>query len=213
MSAIRVLIYEDNKDLSDSLSALLRGTEGFKLAGAFPNCSSVLEQLETLNPDVILMDIDMPEVNGIEGLKLIHANAPETLVLMLTVFEDEKNIFEAILHGASGYLLKRTPPAKILDAITELYNGGAPMTPLIAKKVIELFKEKRQTPSNNFELTDGERRVLKLLAEGNSIKMIADELFLSADAIKSRVKKIYEKLHVRNMGEAVAKAFRYRIVE
>ncbi len=213
MASIRVLIYEDNKDLSDSLAALLRGTEGFKLTGAFPDCSNVLQQLETLNPDVILMDIDMPNVNGIEGLKLIHANAPGTLVLMLTVFEDEKNIFEAILYGASGYLLKRTPPAKILDSITELYNGGAPMTPLVAKKVIELFKDKKQSPVNHFELSDGERKVLKLLAEGNSVKLIADELFLSADAIKSRIKKIYEKLHVHNMGEAIAKAFRHRIVE
>jgi len=213
MSAIRVLIYEDNKDLSDSLCALLRGTEGFKLTGAFPNCSNVLEQLDSLNPDVVLMDIDMPQVNGLEGLKLIRANAPETLVLMLTVFEDEKNIFEAILYGASGYLLKRTPPAKILEAITELYNGGAPMTPLIARKVIELFKQKKQTPSNNFELTEGERKVLKLLSEGNSVKLIADELFLSSDAIKSRIKKIYEKLHVHNLGEAVAKAIRYKIVE
>ena len=213
MSVIRVLIYEDNRDLSDSLSALLRGTDGFKLVGAFPNCSNVLEQLDSFNPDVVLMDIDMPHVNGIEGLKLISQNAPETLVLMLTVFEDEKNIFEAILHGASGYLLKRTPPAKILEAITELHNGGAPMTPLIAKKVIELFKQKKQAPSNNFELTEGERKVLKLLSEGNSVKLIADELCLSADAIKSRIKKIYEKLHVHNLGEAVAKAFRYRIVE
>ena len=213
MSVIRVLIYEDNRDLSDSLSALLRGTDGFRLVGAFPNCSNVLEQLDSFNPDVVLMDIDMPHVNGIEGLKLISQNAPETLVLMLTVFEDEKNIFEAILHGASGYLLKRTPPAKILEAITELHNGGAPMTPLIAKKVIELFKQKKQAPSNNFELTEGERKVLKLLSEGNSVKLIADELCLSADAIKSRIKKIYEKLHVHNLGEAVAKAFRYRIVE
>lgn len=213
MPTIRVLIYEDNKDLSDSLAALLRGTEGFKLTATFPDCSNVIEQLQTYNPDVVLMDIDMPQVNGIEGLKQIHAHAPETLVLMLTVFEDEKNIFDAILNGASGYLLKRTPPAKILEAITELYNGGAPMTPLIAKKVIELFKEKKQTHSNNFELTDGERQVLKLLAEGNSVKLIADELFLSQDAIKSRIKKIYEKLHVRNMGEAVAKAMRYKIVE
>jgi DNA-binding NarL/FixJ family response regulator len=159
------------------------------------------------------MDIDMPRVNGLEGLKLIRANAPETLVLMLTVFEDEKNIFEAILYGASGYLLKRTPPAKILEAITELYNGGAPMTPLIARKVIELFKQKKQAPSNNFELSEGERTVLKLLSEGNSVKLIADELCLSADAIKSRIKKIYEKLHVHNLGEAVAKAIRYRIVD
>jgi len=213
MSVIRVLIYEDNRDLSDSLSALLRGTDGFKLVGAFPNCSNVLEQLDSLGPDVVLMDIDMPQVNGIEGLKLIRANVPETLVLMLTIFEDEKNIFEAILNGASGYLLKRTPPAKILEAITELYNGGAPMTPMIAKKVIELFKEKKQAPSNNFQLTDGERKVLQLLSEGNSVKLIADELCLSADAIKSRIKKIYEKLHVHNLGEAVAKAIRYRIVE
>lgn len=213
MATIRVLIYEDNKDLSDSFSALLRGTEGFALAGAFPNCTNIVEQLELLNPNVVLMDIDMPYTNGIEGLKLIQSNAPSTLVLMLTVFEDEKNIFDAILNGASGYLLKRTPPAKILEAITELYNGGAPMSPMIAKKVIELFKEKKQAPSNNFELSEGEKKVLQLLAEGNSVKMIADMLSLSADAIKSRIKKIYEKLHVRNMGEAVAKAIRFRIVE
>jgi DNA-binding NarL/FixJ family response regulator len=210
---IRILIYEDNNDLRDSLSALIRGTNGFDLAGAFENCSEVEEQVASLIPVVVLMDIDMPLVNGLEGLKIIRETSAQTMVIMLTVFEDDSSIFEAITLGASGYLLKRTPPAKILEAITEVFQGGAPMTPMIARKVIELFKEKKQTSPSNFKLSDREIEVLKLIVEGNSVKLIADELSLSADAVKSRIKNIYEKLHVHNMGEAVAKAFRNRIIE
>ena len=210
---IRILVYEDNPDLRDSLCALLRGTEGFELAGAFQDCSDVEEQVATLIPDVVLMDIDMPNVNGLEGLKIIRETAPQTLVIMLTVFDDDSSIFEAIKLGASGYLLKRTPPAKILEAITEVFSGGAPMTPAVARKVIELFKEKKNSSADNFDLTDRELEVLKLIIDGNSVKLIADELNLSQDAVKSRIKKIYEKLHVHNMGEAVAKAFRNRIVQ
>jgi DNA-binding NarL/FixJ family response regulator len=210
---LRILVYEDNDDLRDSLTALLRGTPGFELAGAFSNCSEVEEQVSELIPDVVLMDIDMPIVNGIEGLKTIRQIAPQTHVIMLTVFDDDSSVFEAITLGASGYLLKRTPPVKILEAITEVYNGGAPMTPVIARKVIELFKDKKQSPNNKFELTDRELEVLKLIVDGNSVKLIADELNLSQDAVKSRIKKIYEKLHVHNLGEAVAKAFRNRLVE
>jgi len=210
---IRILVYEDNDDLRDSLAALLKGTPGFELAGAFTNCSEVEEQVSSLIPDVVLMDIDMPIVNGIEGLKIIRQIAPQTHVIMLTVFDDDSSVFDAISIGASGYLLKRTPPAKILEAITEVFQGGAPMTPVIARKVIELFKEKKHSPSNNFDLTERELEVLKLIVDGNSVKLIADELSLSQDAVKSRIKKIYEKLHVHNLGEAVAKAFRNRIVQ
>lgn len=213
MKEVRVLIYEDNNDLRESLSQLLSSTENFILAGAFANCLHVADEIQRLEADVVLMDIDMPYVNGIEGLKIIQQQAPGTPVLMLTVFDDDKNVFDAILNGASGYLLKRTPPAKITEAITELYNGGAPMTPVIAKKVIALLKEKKQNSLNDFGLSDGEKEVLRLLAEGNGVKLIADELCLSVDAIKSRIKKIYEKLHVHNLGAAVAKAFRHKIVE
>ncbi|MFI5135511.1 MAG: response regulator [Chitinophagales bacterium] len=211
---IRILVYEDNDDLRDSLTALLRGTPGFELAGAFPNCSEVEEQVAELIPDVVLMDIDMPMVNGIEGLKIIRQTSPQTHVIMLTVFDDDSSVFEAITLGASGYLLKRTPPAKLLDAIAEVLDGGAPMTPAIARKVIELFKKEKNSPSkNHFDLTDRELEVLKLIVDGNSVKLIANDLSLSEDAVKSRIKKIYEKLHVHNMGEAVAKAFRNRLVE
>ena len=211
---IRILIYEDNDDLRDSLEALLRSTHLFEIVGSFTNCAHVQKQVTTHQPDIVLMDIDMPEVNGIEGLKIIHQHSPQTLVLMLTVFEDENNIFDAILNGASGYLLKRTPPATIVEAIIELYNGGAPMTPVIARKVIELSKNRNQkTEINSFKLNEREIEVLKLVTAGSSVKMVADELNLSPDAIKSRIKNIYEKLHVHNMPEAVAKAFRSRIVE
>ncbi len=211
---IRILIYEDNIDLRDSMEALLGSNNQFELAGSFSNCADVKNQIANLQPDIVLMDIDMPEVNGIEGLKIIHQHSPQTLVLMLTVFEDENNIFDAILNGASGYLLKRTPPAKILEAIVELYNGGAPMTPVIARKVIELSKSRNQkSDSNAFKLNEREIEVLKLVTGGSSVKMVADELNLSVDAIKSRIKIIYEKLHVHTMPEAIAKAFRSRIVE
>ncbi|GAA4009859.1 response regulator transcription factor [Hymenobacter fastidiosus] len=208
----RILIYEDNNDLRTSLSQLLAGSPGLELVGALGNCMQATADVARLTPDVILMDIDMPGMTGIEGLRRIKAVAPKVNVVMLTVFEDNDRVFEAICAGADGYLLKKTPPVKLLDAIGEVRQGGAPMTPAIARQVLRLFPRTRvpitladESPAN---LSAREQEVLGLLVEGYSYKMIAADLGISIDTVRSHIKKIYEKLHVRSMTEAVSKAIR-----
>ncbi|WP_460675527.1 response regulator [Hymenobacter coalescens] len=207
----RVLIYEDNPDLRLSLSHLLGGTPGLELVGALGNCQQVEHDIPRLKPDVVLMDIDMPGINGIEGLKRIKANSPKVSVVMLTVFEDNDRVFQAVCAGADGYLLKKTPPAKLLDAIGEVRAGGAPMTPAIARQVLRLFPKPvapRQHEDSPANLSAREQEILGLLVEGYSYKMIAHDRGISLDTVRSHIKKIYEKLHVRSMTEAVSKALR-----
>jgi DNA-binding NarL/FixJ family response regulator len=207
----RVLIYEDNNDLRLSLSQLLAGTPGLELVGALGNCQQAVADVARLSPDVILMDIDMPGMSGIEGVRRIKAATPRVNVVMLTVFEDNNRVFEAICAGADGYLLKKTPPTKLLEAIGEVQHGGAPMTPAIARQVLRLFPRTRpvitaeESPAN---LSGREQEVLNLLVEGYSYKMIAADRGISIDTVRSHIKKIYEKLHVRSMTEAVSKALR-----
>lgn len=204
---IRILIYEDNAALRDSLRILLTGLDQFDLAGAFGDCLNIEDEVRRLEPDVILMDIDMPGRSGIEGAYLAKQVCPTTEVLMLTVFDDNDKVFQAVCAGASGYLLKKTPPSKILEAIEDIYNGGAPMTPVIARKVLELFP---RTPAVNTELdklTPREQAVLRSLSSGNSYKMVADELGISIETVRTHIKRIYEKLHVHSVAEAIAKAF------
>jgi DNA-binding NarL/FixJ family response regulator len=212
--AIRVLIYDDNTDLRHSLSMLVSGLGDFTLVGAFPDCGNIEDEIIKFYPDVVLMDIDMPNVNGIEGLKILKKISPDTQVIMLTIFEDNEHIFEAICEGASGYILKRTPPSKILDAITDVYQGGAPMTASIAKKVLQLFSDQHKKPiEKEYDLNDREKEVLHLLSKGMSYKLIAVQLHLSVDAIRSRIKKIYDKLHVHTMSEAVAVAIKKQLLD
>jgi DNA-binding NarL/FixJ family response regulator len=204
---IRIIIYEDNAALRDSLRILLAGLDQFDLVGAFGDCLNIEEEVRRLDPDVILMDIDMPGRSGIEGAYLAKQVNPATEVLMLTVFDDNDKVFQAICAGASGYLLKKTPPSKILEAIEDIYNGGAPMTPSIARKVLELFP---RTPAVNTELdklTPREQGVLRCLSTGNSYKMVADDLNISIETVRTHIKRIYEKLHVHSVAEAIAKAF------
>jgi len=204
---IRIIIYEDNAALRDSLRILLAGLDQFDLVGAFGDCLNIEEEVRRLDPDVILMDIDMPGRSGIEGAYLAKQVNPATEVLMLTVFDDNDKVFQAICAGTSGYLLKKTPPSKILEAIEDIYNGGAPMTPSIARKVLELFP---RTPAVNTELdklTPREQGVLRCLSTGNSYKMVADELNISIETVRTHIKRIYEKLHVHSVAEAIAKAF------
>ena len=204
---IRILIYEDNAALRDSLRILFAGLDQFDLTGAFGDCLNIEEEVRRYDPDVILMDIDMPGRSGIEGAYLAKQVNPATEVLMLTVFDDNDKVFQAVCAGASGYLLKKTPPAKILEAIEDIYNGGAPMTPVIARKVLELFP---RTPAVNTELdklTPREQAVLRSLSGGNSYKMVADDLDISIETVRTHIKRIYEKLHVHSVAEAIAKAF------
>lgn len=211
----RILVYEDNADLRAGLTQLLEAVPGMQLLTTLPNCnraeSDVLEWL----PDVVLMDIDMPGRNGIEGLRRIKSVRPETQVLMLTVFDENSRVFDAICAGADGYLLKKTPPHKLIEAIGEVRAGGAPMTPAIARQVLKLFPSSpaRQQAGAVAEpmdaLSQREQEILRLLVAGYSYKMIAHDRGISLDTVRSHIKKIYEKLHVHSMTEAVSKALRH----
>lgn len=212
MKDISVLIFEDNLDLRDSLRLLINGTVGYTVVSTYPNCSQVRQAIKEYKPDTVLMDIDMPEVNGIEGLKVIKEIRPETHVIMLTVFDQDNYVFEAICAGANGYLLKKSPPAEIIKAISEVSVGGAPMTPAIAKKVLSFFSQQKASRPKENLLTPKEKEVLKLLVEGFSYKMITEEQEVSIDTVRTHIKNIYRKLHVHSMSEAVAKAIREDLV-
>lgn len=210
---IKVLVYDDNRGRQEALQLLLSESSGMEFLGAFQNCNNVVSEVRHLKPDVVLMDIDMPGVNGIEGLKLIRKNFPGVMVVMQTVFEEEERIFEAIQSGAHGYFLKKTPPHKLIEGIKDVLEGGAPMTASVARKVLEMFQKKPNVKADtNFELTERELQILSLLVKGMSYKMIADQCNISWHTVNSHFKKIYEKLHVHSATEAVAKAIDQKIV-
>jgi DNA-binding NarL/FixJ family response regulator len=209
---IKILIYEDNPQLREGLSMLINGSDGFEVVAAYKNCNDVVAEVEAWKPDVILMDIDMPGVNGIEGLKLIRKINADVKILMLTVFDDNKNVFESLKAGANGYVLKKTPPAKLLEYINEAASGGAPMTSSIASQVLKMFAEVKDPVHADYNLSEREKQVLQFLVNGYSYKMIAAEMFIAIDTVRSHIKKVYEKLHVNSKSEAVAKAFKDNIV-
>jgi DNA-binding NarL/FixJ family response regulator len=198
--AIRIFIYDDSKERRDSLKALLMLNDELKFVGEAMNCATVLADIETYYPDVVLMDINMPEVDGIEGLRQIKTHHPEVKVLMQTAFDDSDKIFTCIKNGASGYILKNDKPQRILQAIEEVNQGGAAMNPAIAQKVLDFFIPKKiENP-----LSPKETQVLSLLAEGLSYKMVADKLGISYTTVNTHTKRIYEKLHISSLGEAIA---------
>ncbi len=209
---IKVLIYEDNPQLREGLSMLIDGSEGFSVVASSNNCANIVSDLKIWKPDVVLMDIDMPVINGIEGLKKIREINYQTKVLMLTVFDDNANVFEALKNGANGYLLKKTPPAKLLEYIQDVASGGAPMTSSVAAQVLKMFSELPGRTKNEYNLSEREKQVLKLLVNGFSYKMIANEMFIAIDTVRSHIKKIYEKLRVNSKSEAVAKAFKDKLL-
>jgi len=211
MSGIKVIIFDDNDSLRDSISMLLQDNADFTLAGSYPHCLDVAENITNTKPDVVIMDIDMPGMNGIEGVKLIRKNFPAVQILMLTVFDDDEKVFAAIKAGANGYILKNAEPQRLLQAISEVYNGGAPMTPVIAKKVLHQFQTILPEEEKDYHLSSREKEVLSLLVEGFSYKMIAAKLSITYDTVRAHMKKIYEKLHVASMTEAVAKAITQNI--
>lgn len=208
-----VIIFEDNKHLRETLHLLINGSGRYRCIGAYANCTDILPLLEVHRPDMVLMDIEMPGMSGIEATKLIKENFPAVQVLIQTVFYDDDNIFNAICAGAAGYILKTTSPEGYLQAMDDINSGGSPMTPGIARRMLELFKT-RLTPTApvDYHLTQQEKKVLQLLVEGKSYKMIAAELFVAHDTIKSHVRNIYAKLHVNSGTEAVSKALRDKIV-
>ena len=200
---IRVIIFEDNDRLRQSLTYLLQSTPEYEVLGDYNNCKDAINITRVYEPDVVLMDIDMPGETGIKGVSMVKETRPQTAVIMYTVFEDEEKLFQCLCAGANGYLLKKTEPEKIFEAIREVMQGGAPMSPTIAKKVIESFQPAKS--SRQYHLTERELEVLQLLTKGHSTKVIADKLDIAFNTVRSHLKNIYAKLHVNCGKEAIAK--------
>ncbi|MFN8431492.1 MAG: response regulator transcription factor [Spirosomataceae bacterium] len=209
---IKVALYEDNLTLRSSLSHLLQSSEEFDFLGAFENPENILQNCSNNKPNVILMDIDMPVMNGIEAATLVKAKFPEINILILTIFEDREKLFDALQAGASGYLLKNSKVVEIIEAIHEIHQGGSPMTPSIARKVLEFFSKPQNQPNPEEKLSDRELDILKCLVSGDSYKMIASNCFISMGTVRSHINNIYKKLHVNSKSEAVVKALKERLV-
>lgn len=208
---VHVALFDDSKSIRDSLGALLGTTPGIGLCGCFPNADHLRERIAACKPDVVLMDIDMPGMDGIQAVALLHKEHPSLPVIMLTVFEDEDRLFASLCAGASGYLLKKTDPNDLLAAIAEVRSGGAPMSPGIARKVMRFFQRLPAPPRTAQEghgLSQREAEVLQGLVEGLSYKMIAERLQVGYETVRTHIKHIYEKLQVHNNTEAVAKALK-----
>jgi DNA-binding NarL/FixJ family response regulator len=203
---MKITIYEDNKGRVDALKLLFENYPEIEVMGYFENCENVIYETRTLLPDLILMDINMPIVNGIEGTRIVRQNFPNVIIIIQTIFEDETNIFDAIQAGAQGYILKSTSTTKLIDAIKEAFEGGAPMTPSIARRVIDAFRKPVSIiKEEGFELSEKELNILELLSKGMSYKQIAIESNISYHTVNSHIKKIYEKLHVNSATEAIVK--------
>lgn len=210
--SIRIVIFEDNPSLRLSLYQLINGTAGFSCVGAFENCAQLMVNIRETKPDVVLMDIQMPGINGIEAVKMIREKYPDMKIMMQTIFEDNDKIFQSILAGASGYILKNTSPARILEFIKETYEGGAPLSPNVAAKLLKIVADKHSHEVQDFNLSEREKEVLSCLVNGMSYKMIASACFISVDTVRGHIRNIYEKLHVHSKSEAVAMAIKKKIV-
>jgi DNA-binding NarL/FixJ family response regulator len=210
---VRILVYEDNSDFREALVQLLNTGSEYICAGAFYNCIHIEKEVLELKPDVILMDIEMPDFNGLEGLRSIRGLDKRVKIIMLTVFEDNKNVLDAICMGASGYILKKDAFKKLFLAIEEVLEGGAPMSANIAKMVLDFVTGSGLPAGQNFNLTNREKEILGSLVKGNSFKMIASVLDISTETVKTHIKNIYEKLQVHSQTEAVALAIKNRIVK
>jgi DNA-binding NarL/FixJ family response regulator len=213
---VRVAIFEDSHAVREAISLLVAGTSGLELACAWPDCSNIIEDIRESAPDVVLMDIEMPGMNGVEAVKLLKQHFPSVTVIMQTVFEDDELVFDAICNGASGYLLKNTAPSRLMESIVEAHHGGAPMSPSIARKTLTLF-QKYLSPAadakqEQYNLSKREKEVLHWLVNGYSYKMIADVCGISPDTVRTHISRVYEKLHVASSTQAVAKAIKERLI-
>jgi len=206
---IKIVIFEDNDRLRESLVALFKGMDEYEVTGDYNNCNDAATIARVYKPDVVLMDIDLPGESGIKGVFKIKESYPQSAIIMYTVFEDDEKLFQCLCAGANGYLLKKTAPSKLIDAIEEVIQGGAPMSPSIARRVLNSFQHGK---SNRYHLSTREVEVLNLLTKGYSTKMIAAELKISFDTARYHLKNIYNKLHVICGKEAIAKALGERIV-
>ncbi|MEO6131370.1 MAG: response regulator transcription factor [Saprospiraceae bacterium] len=213
LTPIRVTIFEDNHSLRIGLGELIQNADGYLCAGAFENCRNLLENIASSKPDVVLMDIGMPGIDGIAATRILRDQHPDIKILMQTVFEEDEKVFESIRAGASGYMLKNVSSARILEFIRETFEGGAPMSPSIAKKVLRMVAHQ---PSDavpvQFNLSDREKEILSYLVNGRSYRMIGEVCFISIDTVRSHIRNIYDKLHVHSKVEAVKKAINNRIV-
>jgi DNA-binding NarL/FixJ family response regulator len=213
MTDIRVAIFEDNRSLREGLNRLISGTNGFECTGAFANCNNLYNNINDSSPDVVLMDIEMPGISGIDGVRMIKEKFPQIKILMETIFDDDDKIFNSICAGAEGYILKHTSPAGILDAIKEIYEGGSPMTPSIANRVLKMMASRNNSVKRvSFNLSEREKEILNCLVEGMSYKLIAEVCFISFDTVNMHIKNIYKKLRVHSKSEAVVKALKGGIV-
>jgi DNA-binding NarL/FixJ family response regulator len=210
--ATRILIYDDNESLRKSIETLISEEPGMEFMAGLANAETVETDINELKPDVVLMDIDMPQVNGVEAVKRIRKLSPELPVIMLTVFDDNENIFNAICAGASGYILKRFAAGEVINAIRNVLSGGAPMTGTVAKKVLQMLPPAQNVSEEKTNLTKKEVTILQYMVQGYSYKMIASEMHNSHDTIRYHIKHIYEKLHVHSATQAVSKAIRNRLV-
>lgn len=210
---IKVAIIEDNNTIREGLAALINGTAGYSCVGSYGNCESFLSKLSLLDVDVVLMDIGLPGMSGIDGIAKAKKIKPELNILMLTVYEDSQSVFKALCAGACGFLVKKTPPSRLLDAIKDASEGGAPMSSLIARQVINVFRQSQgRAPEDDANLSSREIEVLTSLSDGNNYQEIANRLFISVDTVRHHIRNIYRKLHVHSQSEAVAKAIRKGII-
>lgn len=212
MTTIKVALCEDNNVYRESLVQFIEDTPGFAVVAALSSAETILEVIEEKHPDIFLMDIDMPGISGIKATSIVKQSFPDINILILTVYEDDQKIFDAILAGASGYLLKKTEPSRIIEAMSEVQQGGASMSASIVKKVISFFQQKQETISQDYLLSQRELNILQCLVNGDSYKMIADHCDISIGTVRSHINNIYKKLHINSKSEAVAKAIKERLV-
>ncbi|MGA8263525.1 MAG: response regulator transcription factor [Ignavibacteriaceae bacterium] len=210
---IKVVVVEDNDSIREGLKILIDGTDDYSCIASFSECETMLKNIKKLNPDVLLMDIGLPGMNGIEGIKKVKLIFPDLAILILTIYEENDLIFDALCAGACGYLVKKTPPSRLLEAIREVHEGGAPMSSHIARKVIDFFQKKPiSSQKSNYDLTPREKEILTGLVEGHNFKAIADSLFISIETVRFHFRNIYKKLHVHSQSEAVAKAIKEGLI-
>ncbi len=212
---LQIIIFDDNVNVRESIALLLSTTDNMKLSAAFDSCSNLIQDIEEINPDIILMDIDMPELSGIDAVKLLRTRFPSLPVLMLTGFEDDEKVFASLCAGANGYILKNANMTSLIQYINEVHSGGAPMTPVIARKVLNQFTKLQpaQLQNEDYNLSSREKEVLQHLVKGKSYKMIAAELNINYETVHSHIKKIYQKLQVSSVGEAVSKTINQQILK
>jgi len=209
---IRVVIIEDRREIRESLAMLIGGTAGFECIATYRSMEDALARIGANLPDVVLSDIGLPGMSGIEGIKILKENHPHLLLIMLSIYDDDERIFDALCAGATGYLLKKTPPVRLLESLREAVEGGSPISPEVARRVITLFRDVRPPAKAEYDLTPHEKRLLKMLVEGHNYKTAALELNVSINTISFHMRHIYEKLQVHSKSEAVAKALRDRLV-